>query len=422
MSAVCKVLFIGSGNISPINILCKNLLDHGRVKYVFDGLNMYDYGYTEKNPYLYLTNKYTIVAKFDNTKWRKTFSALPKERKIELIKRIIKSCFLFRFKMGYGFFKSELKFWSYILDITKLASQYDIVNVQYLHDWSAELVSFLPERIKVIVSFWGSDLMASAGVKSYELQYNALKRADKVTVFSNESSEILLSKFGRDLKKKSFQVFYGFTTEQYLNLSNDTEKYYQIANELIKRYGYNLNNFKFVIKVGYSSFPNQNHIEILNQIKNLPLEILDQCLFILPMTYGDLENYPLQIEKIVKAMSINCIILKNYLSSEEAKSLSFGCNVMFNLRGNDGFNNSMLESLMAGAVVINGSWLPYSLLQQYNIYTIEICSILDLSSVLLEVMEDFDTHLNNSRDNRLKLRELVGGEATAKKWESVFLD
>lgn len=421
MNKIYKVLFIGSGNISPINIICKNLLDHGTVQYQFDGVNMYDNGYTEKNPYLYLTNLYRVDFGFKKDSWREVFFSLPLDRRNRLVLRILKASLLFRFNMAYGFFKSELKFWRFVTDIVKIAKNYDVVNIQYLHEWSAEIAPFIPNNIKVVISFWGSDLMATSGIDYYKLQFNALHRADLISIFSAESLEILLSKFGRDLLIKCHKVFYGLTTEQFKELVNNKQYFYELGKNLIFQQGFNPDEYEYIIKVGYSSFPGQNHMHILDEIDLLPRDIIEKSLFIFPMTYGDKENYIKLVEERILKSNIKAIVLSEYLSHDEAKSISFVCNIMLNLRSNDGFNNSMLESLIAGAIVLSGSWLPYSLLRQHDIYYCEVNSLQDLNRLLLKVLYDLKKHLENAEGNKRKLASLLNGANNAASWEKVLL-
>ena len=421
MNMIYKVLFLGSGNISPINIICKNLLEHGTIQYQFDGLNMYDYGYTEKNPYLYLTNNYIVNSSDEPKEWLKIFKLLPQARKKILIKRIIKSCASFRFKKAYSLFKCELQFWNYILEVLKIVKNYDVVNVQFLHHWSAEIVPLIPKNIRVVISFWGSDLMATSGVDAYKLQFDALQRADAISIFSTESQEILLSKFGRELLPKSFKVFYGLTSEQFLDLSQNKEAYKRTGQELLAKLGYNVNDFKYIFKVGYSSFPGQNHLKIIEKLELLSDDILNNALFIFPLTYGDKKEYPETVRNRINQSKLNSLLLTEYLSGEEAKSISFISNIMLNLRTNDGFNNSMLESLLSGAIVLSGSWLPYSLLRQHNVYYCEVNNIEELRDVLSDIISDFENHLIQAEKNKEKLASILDGPNNAAKWEKVLI-
>ncbi|NJK95426.1 MAG: hypothetical protein HC905_11390 [Bacteroidales bacterium] len=116
------------------------------------------------------------------------------------------------------------------------------------------------------------------------------------------------------------------------------------------------------------------------------------------MTYGNCEKgYKERVEKLLHDLKLNGMVLKEYLTSEESLSISIISNFMLNLRENDAFNKSMVESLISNAIVINGSWLPYKMLTQKGIHHIEINDIEELSVRLTKIFSELDNHKSKAK-------------------------
>ena len=85
-----------------------------------------------------------------------------------------------------------------------------VPNVKYLE--------YLPQKAKVICSFWGLDLLDRWGDKNYYYIRRALTRSTIITVQTSEMKAILLAKFGQDLKEKIRVVIFPLNKRIFNNI------------------------------------------------------------------------------------------------------------------------------------------------------------------------------------------------------------
>lgn len=414
-----KILFLGSGNINPINILCENLIRFGTYKYQFDGLNLYQPGTGGvKNNYQHITNQWLIEEREIKDIPISLIIKLAFHNSIrpQLIKLILRN----HFHVGRTWlrFKQLVCRKEWLDKMLTVIQQYDIINIHFLSYWQAEIAIHIPTSKRVVISFWGSDLMSVAGKRIYGLQSDAINRADALTLIGAEMEQILLSKFGRNLKEKIHHVLFGLPQHLVTDLITNAQKYREYGESLLKAHGLSTKGYPYRIKLGYSAFESQNHLKIISQLGLLNADIRKQILLIVPMTYGGTrEGYKEEVEHAIEQAHIKGLVLKEYLNNEQAISLSYITNIMFNLRDNDAFNNSMSESLIAGSLVFNGLWLPYKILQEHDIYYINVSKIEDLSEVFSNTISCFAQHLERSQHNSEKLNGWITGRANVLQWE-----
>jgi hypothetical protein len=417
-----KLLIMGSANIGPINILTKNLRDFSKETYQIDGLNLFNKGEGNvQNDYKYLDNNIEIQQRETKLINFKTLITIAKKAKN--IKLLTKNLIQQRLNPKRALYHTvnKLQKEQYILQIVNFASNYDIVNVHYLSYWQAEILPHISKSTHVVITFWGSDLMASAEPYLYTLQFHACRRADAITVANSEMKEIVLSKFGRDLSTKTIIAPFGVDKDTFEYISNEKELLIKTGIDLFSKLHYNIMGYKYRIKVGYSAFESQNHIAIINQIALLTNELLQQVFLVIPMTYGFCrDGYKEEVETAMSKASLHGVVLCDYLTSHEAISLSVVTNIMLNLRANDAFNSSMSESLIAGALVINGAWLPYKDLKAKGLHQLEIYGTNQLKDKLVDALESFDKQVKECEKNQAIMHSwLVGHENTAN-WEHAF--
>jgi hypothetical protein len=418
-----KLLILGSGNVNPINFLSHDLKQYSSFSYQIDGLNLYRKGTNGVvQDYKYLDNIYEIVQKEQHLH-------IPCKIKVKEVLKIIfskhsikkPSDIISRIKNHLELYKINLSKKRYLDDTISFISNYDVVNVHWLDKAQAEITSLIPPTINVSIALWGSDLMDRAGKEIYALQYDALNRANSIIVTGQEMEEIVLAKFGRHLKPKIHHAIFGLEKEYFDQLTIGRNNLKETGISYFKQKGYDLNNYHYIVKVGYNAVETQNHISILNEISQLNKELLNKCFFIIPMTYGPCSNtYKEEVEHLLTRLNFNGTVIKDYLTDTQSKSISAVCNLMVNLRENDALNNSMLESLIAGAVVLNGLWLPYKTLKLRDIHYIEVPSLCRLLAVFSSTIYDFESHLEKAKNNADKLDGYICGKENILKWEKAF--
>lgn len=415
-----KLLIYGSGNINPINIILENLRKYNN-NYKIDGLNLYESIHINVS-YKYF-DKITRISKLP-------FYKIPHAIKKDLLRekllnrtsiKFLTRCALrFCVKEAKRYITSAVEEAYHIRQFQEHFKLYDIIDVHWITEERANIVAQAPKTCKVILSFWGSDLMASAGEYNYTSLLKAINRADLITLSSIEMREIFLSKFGRHFKNKIRFTLYNQNKDFTTYTVDDIEKLRQVGHNLIHKQGFLTDDFRYVIKVGYSGFDTQNHLAILDQCFLLPDKVKEKLLLIVPMTYGASPEYTAVVEAHAQGLGLAACLLKEYLTKEEALSLSFICDIMLNLRDNDGFNNAMIETLMAGKILISGGWLPYSALRKNNVYFHEIYELNKISNLLAHILNNMEQELKRAELNAVKLKDITSSEKNACRWNGVY--
>lgn len=414
-----KLLIFGSGNVNPINILVKNIRDYGRTAYHIAGLNLIkgnDSLLTYKNFDQILEIDKEKVS-FNSSEYLKAVRNILRSR--SLLKGVIADLAKLQGTNIRKRLRREINRQVYLKQVLSVFAEHDIINLHWVSEENCEIIAAAPVDCKIIISFWGSDLMASAGVRNYRSVFKACQRSNAITVASVEMREILLSKFGRDLKSKVRITPFGQSDDCVL-LLNARERLFNLGISLLNENGINWRDYKYVLKIGYSGFESQNHIQLIQELSTLPSEMKSGTLLIVPMTYGATSEYSNRVRVALEQSGLRFWMIGKYLLREEVLSVAVICNIMLNVRDNDGFNNSMIETLLAGNLLISGRWLPYSMLRQNNIYFHEIDDLSEVKGLLCSVDKEFINKADALKANPKKVMNLVSGQVTGSNWDLLY--
>jgi hypothetical protein len=416
-----RLLIYGSGNVNPINIVLENLRKYSGSNYQVNGLNLY-----ENNQ---VTTSYKYFDEICKIK-KVSYQNIPQQIRKKLIKKklankssikyLIRTAFKFDVKGLRNFVKSTIELAYYIHQHLEHFENYDVIDVHWITNERANIVAQAPSKCKVVLSFWGSDLMASSGISNYQSVLKAISRADAITLASLEMREIFLSKFGRHFKNKVQLTYYNKVDFPLAIEGEAVNNMKSTWRELMAKHGILLEQFKYVVKVGYSGFETQNHLTIIDQCFQLPEDVKKDLLLVIPMTYGATPAYMEKVEEYAKEKGLAACILRDYLPEKYAISLSYICDVMLNLRDNDGFNNAMIETLMAGKILISGGWLPYSSLRKNKVYFHEVFDFEEVSDVLLYTIQNMEQEKEKAKANPVKLQVLLSEKENGLKWDAVY--
>ncbi|ARN76519.1 hypothetical protein BST97_15595 [Nonlabens spongiae] len=291
------------------------------------------------------------------------------------------------------------------------------IHVHYLDKNRLKWVDFAPEDCKIILSFWGSDLMTvPRGVGEYNVQYHALRKANVITTQTLDLRTILLSKYGQDLQPR-------IQTQTFDPLLNNREIISQLSTgESRKKFKlkYNIDPEKRCIQVGYSAAAGQNHIAILEQINQLPAVHKNTIAILIPLSYNNTNDYVSLLLKRIATYDFQIIPVLEFLPVEDMLQIVSGCDIFISMRQNDALNAAMLESLYAENLVITGAWLPYGIYRRNSIGFTAVDRYEDLKGELLKILSNFAKAKNVTIKNRQKLAKLFDSEQIASNWLNVY--
>lgn len=332
---------------------------------------------------------------------------------------LIKNTLLFRFHSVINQIKSNAEEIEYTRILNKLLKDYDIYHYHYLDPEFLLTLKYFSKDKKVLMTFWGSDLFQISGTDNYKKQIRALNRADLITVNAIEIKETMLSKFGRNLESKVRYADFGLNNSR-LDMIDQRDK---TAAESRFRRKYGIPEDKIIIAVGYSGSSKQRHIEILNIMEKLKPEIKEKIFAVLPLTYGlqyEKGNYLQKVKDVCSSAGFGSLVLDKFMTPDELADFIISSKIKLNLRETDAMNAAMLESLYAGSIVINGSWLPYGKLRRIGVYSREISELEELIPLLTYITENLEEEIKKTVANPELIRMNFLYDNVISDWEKIY--
>lgn len=404
-----KILVLGIGQSNFLNQLYENLvIDNSSLVIDIDGYRDISKG---KNKASFQYNNYLDLKK---VRIQKTF----------LLKKVFQLLFgSFFWKIVFFEMTQGLTFKRFI-DLIKEYSRIKYIAEDYLHSKNYQIfhfhfctpenlkyLYFLPEKSKSICSFWGSDLLRATGAANVFYVELALQKASVITVQTRELAEILFCKYNRSFTEKTQYLPFTINTEIYESIDHRKFDYKIIEGFKIK---YDIPLDKKVIIISHNAFKENNHIEVLEELRKLPDFIKKEITIVLPLSYGGNDNY-IQELKAVLIENIKIVLILDYLDCTEIALLRLSTDIMIQMPISDALSGTMTEVLYAGNKVIAGSWLPYGLLRRNGIVFSEIDNFSDLVPAIEEVLNSTEATKNN-----LIIKSLLFPDTTTPLWNNLF--
>lgn len=256
---------------------------------------------------------------------------------------------------------------------------------------------------KIILTIWGSDFYRSNKLKSF-FQNKLYRAADTITFASSNVKKDFIEKIG--LKKDYRIVRFG------LDLLAEIDK---------QRKTYKKVNMGIVnITIGYNRHKAQQHLKVIDQLKNLEGEIKNKLHIILPFTYGPKDlKYRSSLEKILKINNFSYEFIDEFLSEFELSKLRLKTDIMIQTQTTDQFSGSMQEHLYAGNFVITGSWLKYDDMSDSGMKFEKIDNFEDLLILIPQLLKSTKFNIN-VKCNKKVVRLLSSWESNIIKWYELY--
>ncbi|MDL5376355.1 hypothetical protein ACNOIU_03010 [Exiguobacterium mexicanum] len=300
------------------------------------------------------------------------------------------------------------------MKVLRANGPYDVLHVHFVGQSECEKIELLEGNYeKLILSFWGSDLLR-AEKKSLEKLENVIKKANIITLGSKDMVKKFQEKFGNTYNSKIKLVYFPTTVYTKIDEIISSENVY------ISRGKFSLPNDKYIVVCGYNGSETQNHIEILQNLKNLSPVIKNKLFLVFPMTYGASKKYLDEVKSFIKTIDIEYSILTNYLNEESIARLWRCTDIFVHVQPTDGFSSSMRENLYAGTVVINGAWLKYNELEQEPHYINKVNKIDELATAISHITSNFPTYRKKSEINKNVIEKLFSNKDEYVKWMNLY--
>ncbi|WP_431471340.1 hypothetical protein I5168_07190 [Nonlabens sp. SCSIO 43208] len=203
---------------------------------------------------------------------------------------------------------------------------------------------------KLLISFWGSDLLRTEHLGYDKVVAILLKRAKYITIQNDDLKKIIISRFGNQLSEKIIVIKFPFKTchiEKFKSLS---------FKNLQRKEGFN-------ILVGHNGHKENNHIKILHQLENLASSKINVHLL---LTYGLKNDYLNQILKFKETSKLKIFLQLDFLEDKDLIDYRSKMDLMIYAPISDAMSGTVTESLYANIPVLAGNWLPYSIYHNKN--------------------------------------------------------
>ncbi|OHX65563.1 glycosyltransferase [Flammeovirga pacifica] len=248
--------------------------------------------------------------------------------------------------------------------------KYNIVHTHFVIGGKVGPLIDLPLETKLILTFWGSDLLRSGLQNDILLIRKALDRADVITVQNREMKEHILVKYGRGYEAKIKEGLFIIDPVIFKTIDKITHIKGKLDN-FKKTLG--ITNGEKIVVIGHNANENNNHLKILEQF-DIQYILRQNIKLVLPFTYGNPNKTEYKNKILIANPKIANQIhfIENFLSTEELGCLRVLTSVFIQMPISDAMSAAVLESFYTSTKIIAGCWLPYGKFRRLGLNYIEI--------------------------------------------------
>lgn len=286
-----------------------------------------------------------------------------------------------------------------------LLGKYDVINIHFVNYLSLPLL-LKRKRSQIISTVWGTDFYRSTSRKIFNY---ILKKSDLITTSSQATKNNIKSSL--NIENVTVANF-GLEPISHINQLLENNKKQEIKSQFGVKEG------EITISVGYNASRKHRHLEIVNIIENLNLDISYK--YFIPLMYGDTKSYVDEIKEKLAPLSSKIIYFDSYLNAEEIAKLRIATDIFINLRDTDQLSGAICEHLCACNIVITGSWLPYDDLDKREIFYYKLEEFDQLGGVLGSLIKSNNDITNNLKQNSSKIEDFTLWEKNIKTWFKLY--
>lgn len=288
----------------------------------------------------------------------------------------------------------------------------DVIHVHYAYPHILRLIPFFSRKAKVIITFWGSDLLR-ANAKNLGLIKARAEKADALVVGAEDLYDCLIAQ-DISFKEKTFLIRMGLTAFDAID-----KKRQDRAGARVRLLGETAED-RLVVAVGYNAGKAQQHLKVLESLARLPDPIKNKMIIILPLTYqNDDVQYLEEIKRVLKDSGIEGKQLTRFMDDEQIADLCLATDMFINAQITDAISGSMLEHIYAETIVINGNWLEYAFLEDNHIDCPTFSDFADLREVVMRTISAQEAPYDLKAATQIVKGNFSWSESR-KRWEKVY--
>ena len=288
----------------------------------------------------------------------------------------------------------------------------DIIHLQYI---SREMYFLLPlikaKSRSLVITVWGSEIGDSK--KPSQLLIKIFNAADSITCSNNDYKAIIINLLKCNNNK--VQII-----SDNLNVLDDIDALKYLTKEEIKR-ELGIPDNHLVICCGTNARKMQNHLSIIEEINKI-YHLLNQSIYLLfPMSYGDHDSqYMNQLEMKLNEYNLKHKILLDFMPEREVAKLRIISDILIQVQEHDQLSAAMLETLYARNLLITGSWLPYVVLEENDIFYFKIDKLEDLHTKVISCVNYYKDNFALTIENMQKVEKLIERTRIVQIWNDYY--
>lgn len=274
-----------------------------------------------------------------------------------------------------------------------ICRNYDEVIILSVEKLSFAVNLFAHKKTKIILCYYGSDLLRSSP-KVLNMMRGLVKNATTIVMENEYMKERFQQVYGdKNAQKVKFAHYGTNNAKTMLDLySNKRDCSYKVK--------FDINENKLSILIGYSGIREQKHIELIKCMNLLPEKIKPKVEILLHIAYGAEDKYIKEIENELSICDVESKLITEFMTGERLAEFRGCADIMINWQPTDCMAASVVESMEAGAIVINGSWLVYPDIMKFGGYYESAQDEKELLELICNIVSDSDEYKVKTKQNR----------------------
>lgn len=252
-------------------------------------------------------------------------------------------------------FVEQIYIWRKEFSKFVLSKHFDIVNIHFVVLPCLFVLDIIKRKSSnLVLTPWGSDVYRIGNRQKVLVRF-LYKAADFVSGVHNRFTNDVFELFKIPHDKLaifdlgSVTIDYIFENRNNINTENAKAKLNILG--------------MYAITCGYNASPAQRHIAIVDAIKDVRNYLPDNLVLIFPFTYGEPEEYKINVKKYVKDSGMKALFFNHFMDISELFILRQATDMFIHVQTTDANSISLAEYLLCEKKVINGAWLRYDELE-----------------------------------------------------------
>lgn len=300
---------------------------------------------------------------------------------------------------GIPFFRSRVAAFFWSKAAIRFMKHFDCVHIHALNQLRGYLGECLRKKTdNLIISIWGSELLGrnTKYLKSLTPYYGM---ANHITLESEKMIDTFKQVYGSAFNGKLTKTVLFLGIFDYMDVISHQSGPKELCDFFnIKSYD------KWKVFVGHNGREVQRHFAITDELEKLPQEIKDKIVLVYTMTYGCPDSsYLMSLKEKANNSGCESVFIEDYLTEEGIAKLRLICDILIHAQPTDAASASVRECLYGGSIVVNGDWLRYDFIPDYEKRLIEYSDLKEVPGIITDIIsnnEKYQTMRQYNKGNR----------------------